>query len=184
MRSLVSILALLTLFGCASIRGTNPTSLISTGTATVVSNTYTVSIVSGDGQSGYAVIQPITINFIPPGSTPPPTPPAHAPSVVLPLPLVVLVTDQSGKPCDGILVNFSDPSTTGPPLYGHAVTGLGTATTGDAVPFNNLNPFPATPGEAAVTAQPYRIGTFPVYCQVDPSAGSSNVVAFFVTGTQ
>jgi len=142
---------------------------------------YTLSIVSGNDQSGKAVLQPITFNVG--GGSVQSVPPSG--SVALPLALVVLVIDAQGKPADGVYVQFVDPAslTSGPPDYGSTVMGLGTATSGDAVTFANATqPQPAVHGQAACSAQPYRIGTFPVSCSVVASSGTSNTVVFEVTG--
>ena len=42
---------------------------------------------------------------------------------------------------------------------------------------------PATHGQAATSAAPYRRGSWPVNCTVDAISGSSNVVTFTVKGT-
>lgn len=164
----IAACALALLLGCSPSRRPS----------TAQAPTYTLAVVSGDGQSGVAVLQPVTFNVGGPSTQTVATPKSSA----LPLPLVVSVTDQYGRPADGVVVVFSAPAAQGPPLYGEDVIGLGTEDT-DASLRTSTFSFPSTHGEAAASAQPYRIGTWTVDCAVDPRFGTSNVVTFVVTGT-
>lgn len=142
-----------------------------TGFESPTGQSFTLSIVSGDNQSAVAVVQPVVLNLGGPASQPV-TPSRSTP---LAAPLVVLVT-RNGLPVDGVLLRFSDPD----PQTG--VIGLGTMTSGYDVTTPSWS-FPATRGEAAMSAQPYRQGVWPVTVSVDPSAGTGNVLTFRVTGT-
>lgn len=164
-----------TLAACALaaflLAGCSPAHARSSSTFGPSHGPYTLAIVSGDHQSGVAVLQPVVISG---GVLVPAAPSLNRP---LPHPLVVEVRDARGVLVDGVLVMFSDPTP------GLGVIGLGQNTTGLATTFTDGQAFGHELGRAAVEAQPYRVGSFPVECRVDPASGSSNVVVFEVTGT-
>ena len=124
---------------------------------TSVMGTYQLNIISGDGQSGPAVLSP---NYQ-----------GHQ---FLPIPLGVEVR-RNGQLVDGITVRFSgtvlpDGTVLGPLGLGTVITGVQSAA--------HL----VTTGQAFVEAEPYVVGSVLVTCQVEPQFGISNIVTFTVTG--